>query len=350
MLTLTQFRVLLGIQMAGIGIRMTNARIRIPGQKKTALSAFAMVFLWGMVGVSFAFMFGSMFVMIADPFHVMGLDWLYMTMMLLMTSMIMLIGTVFLAKSILFEAKDNTILLTMPISPSVILLSRMMALYVMNLLWGATVMLPALGCHSYLVGLSAGILLRAILVYLLTALFVLALSCLLGWGLSLLLARIRHKSFFTVACSLTFIAAYYYIVGTGSSRMMALLSNGELLADTLGAIAPLYWLGDAVAAGTVSTLLPAALFLVLPFAAVYVILAATFLKTVTTSHGFKRVRYDASRQTVVSSVDSALFKRENVHLLSSAIYLLNAGIGALILAVAAFVLLFKYEMVMSVLS
>lgn len=347
---LTQFRVLLGIQMAGIGIRMTNARIRIPGQKKTALSAFAMVFLWGMVGVSFAFMFGSMFVMIADPFHVMGLDWLYMTMMLLMTSMIMLIGTVFLAKSILFEAKDNTILLTMPISPSVILLSRMTALYVMNLLWGAAVMIPALGCYFYSVGFSVGILIRAILLYLLAALFVLALSCLLGWGLSLLAARIRHKSFFTVACSLVFIAAYYYVVGTSSSRIMELLTNGELLAEKLGSIGPLFWIGDAIAAGTASSVGLSVLLLVVPILVVYGILAATFLKTVTSAHGFKRIRYDAEKHKGVSSVAVALFKRENTHLLSSAIYLLNAGIGTLMLAVAAVAAFVKYDMVMTVLA
>ena len=85
--------------------------------------------------------------MIAEPFHTMGLDWLYMTMTVLMTSMIMMIGTVFLAKSILFEAKDNAILLTMPIPPTVILTVRMTALYLMNLLWGLTVMIPALGCY-----------------------------------------------------------------------------------------------------------------------------------------------------------------------------------------------------------
>ncbi|MBR5871218.1 MAG: hypothetical protein IKZ09_09290 [Clostridia bacterium] len=345
-----QFRLLLGVQMAGIGIRMANARIRIPGQKKTALAPFAMILLWGMVGLSFAVMFGSLFVMIAEPFHTMGLDWLYMTMTVLMTSMIMMIGTVFLAKSILFEAKDNAILLTMPIPPTVILTVRMTALYLMNLLWGLTVMIPALGCYIYYVGFSLGMFLRAILFYLLAALFVLALSCLLGWGLSLITARIRHKSFFTVACSLAFIAAYYYVVGTSSSRIMELLTNGELLSEKLGAIGPLYRIGDAIAAGTASSVLSSVLLLVVPLLAVYVILAATFLKTVTSSHGFKRIRYDAEKHMGVSSADRALFKRENRHLLSSAIYLLNAGIGALMLAVAAVAALIKYDMVMTVLA
>lgn len=347
---LTQFRVLLGVRMAGIGTRMSRFGSRSKNKKSNLPVGLGGMLIWLIAGLSFAVMFGMVFAMIAEPFHAMGLDWLYMTLTMLLTSMMMLIGTVFLAKSMLFEAKDNALLLTMPIPPSVILLSRMTALYMMNLLWGATVMLPALGCYVYLVGFSVGILLRALFLYLLAALFVQALACLLGWGLSILTAHIRHKSFFTVACSLAFIAVYYYVVGTGSSRMMELLSNGELLADTLGAIAPLYWLGDAIAAGTLSSFLAAALFLVLPFAAVYAILAVTFLKTVTASHGFKRITYEAGRHTGVSSADLALFKRENAHLLSSAIYLLNAGIGALMLVVAAAAALIKYDTVMTVLA
>lgn len=347
---LKQLRVLLGIQMAGIGAQMSRSGSRSKNKRTAALSGLGMMLVWLAAGLSFAFMFGTTFAMIAVPFHEMGLDWLYMTLAMLTTSMMMLIGTVFLAKSILFEAKDNAILLTMPISPNVILLSRMTALYLMHLLWGLTVLLPALGCHIYLVGFSVGILLRAILMYLLAALFVLALSCLLGWGLSRITARIRHKTFFTVACSLAFIAAYYYVVGTGSSRMMVLLMNGALLADTLGAIVPLYWLGDAIAWGTVSSFWFSVLVLVLPFAVVYVILASTFLKTVTASSGFKRVQYDAGRHTGVSSASTALFKRENAHLLSSAIYLLNAGIGALMLGAAAVAALVKYDTVMSVIA
>ena len=55
---------------------------------------------------------------------------------------LMFIGSVFTAKSQLFEAKDNELLLSMPVPPGMILLSRMAALLAMNFVLELVVALP----------------------------------------------------------------------------------------------------------------------------------------------------------------------------------------------------------------
>ncbi len=341
----TQYKTLLRVQMAAIGIRMTR-QSTTSAKKRSLLSGIGMAILWGIVGVSFMMMFGMVFGVIAEPFHAMGFDWLYMTLAILLCSMFMLIGTVFLAKSQLFEARDNTQLLTMPIPPTVILLVRMTSLYLMNLLWGAMVIVPAFVCRFWFLGFSLGFLLRGIVLFLLLALFVLALSCLLGWGLSLISSKIRNKTFMTVFLSLAFIALYYYFVGTGSSRIMEMLMHeSDKIAEALGAVVPLYWLGDAAANGTAVSFLLSAVMLVIPIVLVYLLLSATFLKTVTTSHSTSRTRYNAQKHRgSVRSVNRALLLREQTHLLSSAIYLLNACIGLVFLVAGAVIVLIKYDM------
>jgi len=346
-----QYKTLLRIQLTRIGMWMTR-QTSTAAKKKSGLGGIGMAILWGIVGVSFMMMFGMVFGVIAEPFHALGFDWLYMTLALLVCSMFMLIGTVFLAKSMLFEAKDNAQLLPMPIPPSVILLARMTSLYLMNLLWGSFVILPALVCHIWFVGFSVGILVRLTVLFLLLALFVLALSCMLGWVLSRIAARIRNKTFVTVFLSLAFIGIYYYVVGTGSSRMMELLmQESDRIADLLGSIAPLYWLGDAAANGTVVSFLLSAVMLIIPIVLVYLLLSATFLKTVTTTHGFGKIAYRAEKQhSTVRSSGLALLLCENARLLSSAIYLLNAGIGLVFLAAGAVVILFQRETLMPTLA
>ena len=340
-----QYKTLLRVQMTHIGMWMTR-QTSTAAKKKPGGGGIGMAILWGIAGLSFMLMFGMVFGVIAEPFHGMGFDWLYMTLALLVCSMFMLIGTVFLAKSMLFEAKDNAQLLPMPIPPSVILLARMTSLYLMNLLWGSFVILPALVCHIWFVGFSVGILVRLTVLFLLLALFVLALSCMLGWVLSLIAARIRNKTFVTVFLSLAFIGIYYYVVGTGSSRLMELLmQESDRIADALGRIAPLYWLGDAAANGTVVSFLLSALMLAIPMVLVYLVLSAAFLKTVTTSHSTARIRYDAQKHRgSVRSANRALLLRENTHLLSSAIYLLNACIGLIFLVAGAVIALVKYDL------
>lgn len=344
---MTIFRTLLGIQFSGIGAMMTRRGTTAKTSKKYSGKTVAELILWIFLGVSLIVGFGALFSAFAAPLHQNGFDWLYMTILMLVCGAMMLVGTVFLAKNVLFEAKDNALLLSMPIPPSTILCVRMVSLYLMNLLWGITVYLPGVACWIYFVGFSAVTVFGSLVMFLLSALFVLALSCLLGWVLSWLTARIRNKTFFSVVFSLICIAAYYVFIGSGSGKLVQLLMfESEIAADALGAIAPLYWLGDAIANGTPISMLLSVAILLLPFAAIYMLLSATFLKTVTVSYGLKRIRYDAQKHTDVSSAAFALFKRENARLLSSSLYLLNGGIGVLMLAAAAVFALIRYDVLM----
>ena len=141
--SLTLLRALLRVQMTALGMWMTR-QTSTAKKKKRNFGTVGMTILWMFVGLSFMVMFGSVFGMLAEPFHAMGFDWLYMTLAFLMCSMFMLLGTVFLAKSMLFEAKDNALLLAMPIPPTIVLCARMISLYFMNLLWGSFVIVTAL--------------------------------------------------------------------------------------------------------------------------------------------------------------------------------------------------------------
>lgn len=336
-LYMTQFHALLRVQLASIGGRMTGGgqKQKIKTAGKSTLRKIGFAVLWGVAGASFMMMFGMMFVVLAEPFCTAGIGWLYMTLQYLLCILFMLFGTVFLAKSQLFEAKDNMILLSMPIRPSAILSVRMLSLFIMNLIWGCMVEIPAMVCWFMFDGFSVSVLLFNILLFMAAGLFSLALSCLLGWGISRISAHIRNKTLITVLFSLAFIGVYYYFCGAGSSRLMnTLLAQSEMVAETLGAVAPLYWIGDAAANGHVISLLLTLCVLLIPFAAVYWLLAKTFISTVTASHGFKKLQYHAEKTKAVSA-SAALLRRENSRLLSSAVYLLNAGLGLVFLVVAA---------------
>ena len=71
----------------------------------------------------FAMLFGSVFLMIRDSFCAMGLGWLYFAMAGLFAFAICFVGSIFMTQSQLYEAKDNEMLLAMPVPPSYILLS-----------------------------------------------------------------------------------------------------------------------------------------------------------------------------------------------------------------------------------
>ena len=270
------------------------------------------------------------------------LSWLYMTLAYLVTLILMFVGTIFLAKAQLFEAKDNALLLTMPIQPRIILLSRILSLFLMNLIFGSSTMLPAIIFYFWNCGFSLAVLLVNLLLFIALALFALSFSCLLGWIISVLFARIKSKTFITVVFSLAFIVIYYYFIGQGPSKLMiALYENSALVAETLGAFLPLYWIGTAAANIDLLRIVYSLGIMLIPFVLIYLLLSATFLKTITTQRGFKKAVYQAKEQKS-TSISKALRRRENARLLSSATYLLNAGIGSLFLLVATGYLVYLY--------
>ena len=108
----------------------------------------------------------------------------------------------------------------------------------------------------------------------------------------------------------------------------SLAASGSYLAGKLGGVAPLYWMGLAIAEGNMGCLAATLAICIVPFAAIYAVLAATFLHTATAKRGAAKIKY-VQREQKVSSPFSALYRRELARFTSSSGYLINAGLGAI---------------------
>ena len=116
------------------------------GGTKKQTSKGGMIALWIFVGVMFLIMFFSIFMGMAMMYFEAGLDWLYFAMFGLLAFAIMFVGSVFMAQTQIFEATDNDLLLSMPIPPRYVLLSRIASVGVLNVIYEAVVAIPALAC------------------------------------------------------------------------------------------------------------------------------------------------------------------------------------------------------------
>lgn len=281
-----------------------------------------------------AFLFGMYFSELAGPFSAAGIGWFYFALMGLAAFAVMFIFSAFMAKAQLFEAKDNELLLSMPIPPRLILASRMVSLLVYNLIFGLLVIVPALVVWLRVAPLPVMGVIAFLLVALGLPLLACACSSLLGWLLALITARVRRKSLVTTVFSLLFLAAYFY----GYNKLMAVVQQlavtGVQTAAQWRSAAPLYWLGDAIANGSVLHLLLTVLLCLAVFAVVYAVLSAFFLRITTTKHALAKIEY-REKSLKVSGARQALLRREWKRLLSSSVYLLNAGLTVVFLLAGA---------------
>lgn len=322
LMTLTQLRILFNQFSGGTGKRRMSAAKRLG-------MAVLLVYLLGVFGLLFWLFFSS----IAAPFCAVGAPWLFFVFYAIAATAIMFFGSVFAAKAQLYEAKDNELLLSMPIRPSAILASRMVTLVILNGFFALTAAVPAVVAWCGVAPLSVTGWVMFLLLTLALVLFSTALSCLIGWLIALATARVRNKSLMTVVFSIAFLGVYFYFYSQINVYVMHLVEQSAQVASKLSG-SPLFWLGNCVAAGNWGQLAVVLLALLTPFVLACVILSATFLPMVTAKRGFHRIQY-RERELRVGSAVSALRRREVSHLLHSPPYLMNAGIGVVMLVIAA---------------
>ena len=242
-----------------------------------------------------------------------------------------LVLTLFYAQGVIFEAKDNELLLSMPIRPSAILASRIASVYFLNTLFS----LLLLGAAGYTVsvragGLSALNVILLILCALLLPLLSTTLSCLLAWVVSIVTRHSRKKSLVQVLLSLGASLLFYLTIQNVNKELFKTLeeSAGNIALAFRHTVYPLYAMGEAIAGCSLKYLLIFAACCAVPFAAVYWLLSKSFIRIVTARDASRRVKYEAA-PLKGSSVVWSLAKKDLSRFFSSPPYMLNAGLGLL---------------------
>ena len=292
------------------------------GSFKILVAIFALYII-----ATFFFMFFGFFHAICQPMVSSGFAWLYFSIASLTAIVLCFIGSVFLTKAQLFDAQDNELLMSMPIPPGYILLSRIAMLLVLNYIFQLFILVPAGIVYYMNYTVTAVGIVFFIIEFLFLPLIPLTLSCIFGWLLAVISERVRNKSLITTVMSLFFLAFYFYFIFQTNRYLQVLIENIHLIGSKIGSfVFPVYHFGLSIAEENISSLVLFLLSAIVPFAIVYAVLAHNFIKITTTKKGLTRIKYK-EQPLKVGSAKSALLKKELNRFYTSPMYILNASLG-----------------------
>lgn len=336
---------LYGLSGAGKTDRFGRARNSKAGLVIVAI-AFPMLFL------TYLFLLLQFFGLLAEVTSAMQLEWLHFAAAAAVAAVLSVFGSVFSTQSQLFDAKDNELLLSMPVKPRDILLSRLVLVYLLNLVFSALVMIPCgISALAQFVCTPLGIV-GFVLAILLLPLLSTAICCLLGWLLSLLTAKMSNKAIMNTLMTVVFLVVFYLVY----FRFLNLVNNedgqsAELLLSLLPKLestfsqflAPFCWFGKLFAEGNVLCGIGALLVTVLPMVLAVALLSRSFFKIAMSESGAKKRVYQRSPLRV-SGLRWALVKKELKHFVSSSVYMTNCGLGLIMLLGASVFLLVRRDL------
>ena len=278
-----------------------------------------------------------------------GMDWLYFAILGLLAILFGTFGSVFNTYAGLYRAKDNDLLISMPIPPAKILLARVSGVVGLSLLYSSMIWLPA--CIFYWVYAKPAVMaviLEILLIPVITCL-VSVLTCVLGWLVALIAGKLKNRSFVILLLSLAFFGLYYFVCFRMSEILTGLIEN----ADKVGSVFKnwfnfLYQLGLAASGKLVPFLIFTGITLVL-FAVCYYVLSRTFISIATNKDSADKAVY-VEKTAKQRGVRKTLFMRELKHFTSNATYMLNCGLGAAFLIVLPILVLVNRGKILPVLE
>ena len=318
-------------------------------KKRSTAGIIAYILLFAALMIGLGGMFTGLSVSLCAPLTQAGMGWLYFALMSLLAIFLGAFGSVFNTYSGLYFAKDNDLLLSLPILVRTLMASRLLTVYLMGLMYSAVVILPAVIVYWVTVSTAPMALLGGVLLTALISIFVLTLSCALGWVVAKVSRKLKHKSFITVIVSLAGLAIYYFFVFKAQTAIEQLVANAAVYGEKIkGAAHPLYVFGLTGTGDVTAMLLSAAVILAL-FALTWTLLSRSFLQITTASGASGKAVY---REKAVKrrSIDGALFGKELARFTASPNYMLNSGLGILLLPISGILLLWKGGTVVSLLN
>ncbi len=319
------------------------------GRKKRAFSGMGALAL--VAGLSL-YISGLYSFLLAEQLSAVGALPLLITLMALVSVVIGFLFSLFAAQGVIFGAKDNDLMLSLPVSPFQLLLARTLALYLENLISTIFILLPA-GVIYLWYGGSGGfgilpvLLVCALFLNLLPTLLSLIVGFLLAWLSSHLPRKTLATSLFQLALLALLLIGSFWLsnainhVGAAAVGISHFFQGWGL---------PFLLLTRAVCQGNLLHLFGLIGLCLLPFLGIVWLFAwkyASILTRLTAHHA--RSDYRLGKLSSASQ-GRALLRKEARRWFGTPIYIFNTGVGLILLPIAGIAALINRDSIQRVLA
>lgn len=307
-------------------------------KRRSTVAIIFFVALMAVIPLFFAALFLFLALMTCEPFAAAGLDWFYFTVMSGAAILLGVFGSVFNTYASVYLAKDNDLLLSLPIPVKDVLIARLLGVLSMSFYYSAPATITSAVVYMVLGLPSALGVIGSLLLVPLVTLIVFMLSCGLGYIVAKLSQKLKNKGFLSALITLAFIGVYYLFYFKANELIGQIVANGEAVASGVKAFAyPLYAMGKVGEGSPIAIVCFTAAVLIL-LGLVWLLLSKSFLKIVISGGKTKKVIFNGkiSKQC---SPEKAFFKKELRRYLSSANYMLNTSIGSIFMLLVSVAIL-----------
>ena len=180
-----------------------------------------------------SFSIGSYAFMIADVLHKFNLTYIMISMFIIFVTIITFIEGIYKSQGILFSAKDDDLLFSLPIKKSQILFVRILKLLVFQYMYNLMFLLPAFIIYIYFEKPGIIFYLLSMLMSFLVPIIPTILSSIIGYFIKVLSSKVKNKKIIETVFSFLILVPIFFISFNIETFVANLGENAKSINDIL---------------------------------------------------------------------------------------------------------------------
>ena len=277
-----------------------------------------------------------------EPMH---LEYIVLTLFGLVVTIITLLEGVYKSGPLLFNCKDDNLLLSLPLKKSTVLFIRMFKFYIFELLYNSLFLLPSIIIYAVHTNPSWTYYLVSLIALLMLPIIPIILSCIIGFIITFLSSKVKGKNLFQTIFSLALILFIMFLSYGMDGFILNIASKASSINDVI--IRFYYPIGAYISLVTNFDIMTLLIFIgihILVFGLTIYILSICYFKI---NSGFKKEITNNKKKGhyIIKSKNkfSALIYKELNRIFTTPVLIINAGFGLVLYLIACIVSTIKFD-------
>ena len=295
---------------------------------------------------------GAMFFSFAEMLNEANTTFIILTISTVLPSMLAVMEGVYKSQSVLFEAKDTEMLFALPISKKMILTTRILKLYVFQLLYSLLMVVPGIVVYAYFAKPNVYFYIITIINVLLLPIIPTIVGCAIGFIIKRVSNVFKAKKKVELVLSMVFLLEIMAISSNSTQVMNTIIENANKITETIKMV--YYPIGaylDLVDGFNLVTCICWLLINIVPLI-IFILIASRYYFSVVSKSNEKVKNSEQKNRKSASKGEysfrkntkmKALVKKEFSKYFSSNVYIVNTMFSLVLLVVATIALVINYD-------
>ena len=282
-----------------------------------------------------------------DKLSLMHIEYLILPLATVLISLFTLIEGIYKCGPLIFNCKDDQLLLSLPIKKNTVLFIRLFKFYVFELMFNSLFLLPILLAYIIFVKVtSISFYITTIIMLLFLPIIPIILSCTLGFISSYISSKFKYKNIVEIIMSFIYLLSFMYLYTKGDKIMEYIMNNASSLNDMITKI--YYPAGIYSSLATNFKLLDLLIFIIINISllaiAIY-ILSLFYFKINSNLKEITKTKSNNNKDLVIksSSKTISLIKKELNTFFNIPIFFVNAGFAMVLYIIMCIVIITKFD-------